>query len=38
MTATYRGTADEIAKGVPLREIWAEVLGKQTGTSKGEAG
>ena len=28
MTATYRGTADEIAKGVPLREMWGEVLGK----------
>src|SRR6267378_1769323 len=34
MTATYRGTADWIAKGVPLREIWAELLGKETGTSK----
>ena len=38
MTATYRGTADEIAKGVPLREMWAEMLGKQTGTSKGRGG
>ena len=38
MTATYRGTADEIAKGVPLREIWAEMLGKATGTSKGRGG
>ena len=38
MTATYRGTADEIAKGVPLREMWAETLGKQTGTSKGRGG
>lgn len=38
MTVTYRGTADEIAKGVPLHELWAEVLGKQTGTSKGRGG
>ena len=38
MTATYRGVADEIAKGVPLREMWAEMLGKQTGDSKGRGG
>ena len=28
MTVTYRGSADEVAKGVPLRELWGEVLGK----------
>ena len=38
MTATYRGTADEIACGVPLREIWAENMGRATGGSKGKAG
>ncbi len=38
MTATYRGTADWIAKGVPLHEIWGELLGKETGTSKGRGG
>ena len=38
MTATYRGIGDEIAKGVPLRELWAEMLGKATGTSKGRGG
>lgn len=38
MTATYRGTADEVAKGVPMREMWAEMLGKATGTSKGRGG
>jgi 2-oxoisovalerate dehydrogenase E1 component len=38
MTATYRGTADWIAKGVPLKEIWGELLGKETGTSKGRGG
>ena len=35
MTATYRGRGDEIAKGVPLREMWAEMLGKQTGHVQG---
>jgi pyruvate/2-oxoglutarate/acetoin dehydrogenase E1 component/TPP-dependent pyruvate/acetoin dehydrogenase alpha subunit len=38
MTATYRGVADEIAKGVPLHEMWAEMLGKRTGGSKGRGG
>jgi 2-oxoisovalerate dehydrogenase E1 component len=38
MTATYRGLADEIAKGLSLHEIWAERLGKATGTSKGRGG
>src|SRR5262245_26724231 len=38
MTATYRGTADEIACGVPLRELWAENMGKVTGGSKGKGG
>ena len=38
MTATYRGIGDEIAKGVPMRELWAEMLGKATGTSKGRGG
>ncbi len=37
-TVTYRGTADEVAKGVPLRELWGEVLGRATGTSKGRGG
>lgn len=38
LTATYRGIADELAKGVDLRELWAEMLGKATGTSKGQGG
>ncbi len=38
ITATYRGLADVIAKGVPLHELWAEMLGRQTGTSKGRGG
>lgn len=38
MTATYRGLADEIAKGVPVKELWAERLGRSTGGSKGRGG
>src|SRR4029450_2720836 len=38
MTATYRGVADEIAEVVRMRDMWAEMLGKQTGTSKGRGG
>lgn len=35
---TYRGIHDSIAKGVPLKELWAELAGKQTGTCKGKGG
>jgi 2-oxoisovalerate dehydrogenase E1 component len=38
MTATYRGTADEVACGVPLHELWAENMGRLTGGSKGKGG
>ena len=34
----YRGTHDMIAKGVPLKDLWAEVAGRITGTSKGKGG
>jgi pyruvate dehydrogenase E1 component alpha subunit len=34
----YRGTHDMLAKGVPLRQMWAEIAGKVTGTSKGKGG
>jgi len=34
----YRGTHDMIAKGVPLKALWAEVAGRITGTSKGKGG
>jgi pyruvate dehydrogenase E1 component alpha subunit len=34
----YRGLHDHIAKGVPLNELWAEFLGKATGTCKGKGG
>jgi len=36
--ATYRGLHDAVAKGVPLRRIWAEFLGKSTGPCKGKGG
>jgi acetoin:2,6-dichlorophenolindophenol oxidoreductase subunit alpha len=35
---TYRGLHDQIAKGVPLRELWAEYLGRATGTCHGKGG
>jgi TPP-dependent pyruvate/acetoin dehydrogenase alpha subunit len=38
MVTTYRGLHDCIAKGVPLDELLAEMLGKATGTSKGKGG
>jgi len=34
----YRGLHDHIAKGVALRDLWAEFLGKATGTCKGKGG
>ncbi|MEV6348281.1 thiamine pyrophosphate-dependent dehydrogenase E1 component subunit alpha [Actinoplanes sp. NPDC051851] len=34
----YRGIHDQIAKGVPLRELTAEFLGRATGTCKGKGG
>ena len=38
VVTTYRGLHDQIAKGVPLRELWAEYLGRVTGTCKGKGG
>jgi acetoin:2,6-dichlorophenolindophenol oxidoreductase subunit alpha len=38
MVTTYRGVHDCIAKGIPLNELMAEMLGKVTGTSKGKGG
>lgn len=34
----YRGTHDMLAKGVPLKELWAELAGRVTGTCKGKGG
>jgi len=35
---TYRGLHDSLAKGVPLRKVWAEFLGRVTGPCKGKGG
>lgn len=34
----YRGSHDQIAKGLPLKDLWAEVAGRTTGTCKGKGG
>jgi acetoin:2,6-dichlorophenolindophenol oxidoreductase subunit alpha len=38
LVATYRGLHDHLAKGVPMRELWAEYMGKATGSCKGKGG
>jgi len=38
MVTTYRGMHDCIAKGIPLTELVAEMLGRVGGTSKGKGG
>ena len=38
LVATYRGMHDVYAKGMPLRAIWAEWLGKSTGVCSGKGG
>jgi pyruvate dehydrogenase E1 component alpha subunit len=38
VVTTYRGMHDQLAKGVPLKELWAEYLGKVTGCCKGKGG
>lgn len=38
MVTTYRGLHDHLAKGVPMPELWAEFMGKATGTCKGKGG
>jgi pyruvate dehydrogenase E1 component alpha subunit len=34
----YRGLHDQLAKGVPVKQLWAEIAGKVTGTCKGKGG
>lgn len=34
----YRGLHDHLAKGVPLKDLWAEYAGKVTGSCKGKGG
>ena len=38
LVTTYRGVHDQVAKGIPLRDLWAEFTGKVTGTCKGKGG
>ena len=38
LVTTYRGQHDQIAKGVPLDKLFAEIAGKVTGTCKGKGG
>ena len=38
LVTTYRGQHDQIAKGVPLDLLYAEIAGKVTGTCKGKGG
>jgi acetoin:2,6-dichlorophenolindophenol oxidoreductase subunit alpha len=38
LVTMYRGVHDQIAKGMPLRELCAEYYGKATGTCKGKGG
>jgi pyruvate dehydrogenase E1 component alpha subunit len=38
LVTTYRGLHDLIGKGVPLTEIYGEMLGRQVGASRGKGG
>jgi pyruvate dehydrogenase E1 component alpha subunit len=38
LVTTYRGLHDQLAKGVPLRPLLAEMLGRAEGTGKGKGG
>lgn len=38
LVTIYRGLHDQVAKGIPLKELWAEYAGKVTGTCKGKGG
>jgi TPP-dependent pyruvate/acetoin dehydrogenase alpha subunit len=38
LVTTYRGIHDHLAKGIPVKELWAEFAGKETGTCKGKGG
>ncbi|MBV9996738.1 MAG: hypothetical protein JO127_16155 [Caulobacteraceae bacterium] len=38
MVTIYRGIHDQIAKGVPLKGLFAEALGRTTGINKGKGG
>ena len=38
LVTTYRGIHDQLAKGMPLKQLVAEYYGKATGTCKGKGG
>ena len=38
MVTTYRGVHDQVAKGVPLDRLFAEMLGRVDGVNKGKGG
>ena len=38
LVTTYRGLHDLLAKGVPLREVLGEMLGRQAGACRGKGG
>jgi len=38
LVTIYRGLHDQLAKGIPIKELWAEFAGKATGTCKGKGG
>jgi acetoin:2,6-dichlorophenolindophenol oxidoreductase subunit alpha len=38
LVTTYRGLHDQIAKGVPLHPLLAEMFGRETGTNRGKGG
>lgn len=38
LVTTYRGIHDQLSKGIPPRDLWAEFAGKETGTCKGKGG
>tara|TARA_B110000211_G_scaffold125371_2_gene144374 strand:- start:3103 stop:4080 length:978 start_codon:yes stop_codon:yes gene_type:complete len=38
LVTVYRGIHDSLAKGLPLKDLWAELAGRITGTCKGKGG
>ncbi|MFP5306067.1 MAG: thiamine pyrophosphate-dependent dehydrogenase E1 component subunit alpha [Gammaproteobacteria bacterium] len=38
LVTIYRGIHDMLAKGVPMKPLWAELAGRVTGTCKGKGG
>lgn len=38
LVTTYRGIHDQLSKGIPVKDLWAEFAGKGNGTCKGKGG